>query len=167
MCNKRLRQVDKEKEMPNIIHRIGAKAPIEAVYQAVATPEGIAGWWSEQTAGGSQAGDTVASTFINPETGEHVGTIDYTLEQLVPNQHVGWRIKSGAEEWVGTLVRFDLSEADGYTVVSFGHEGWAEPVEFMAHCSTKWATFLMSLKAYVETGAGQPAPVDVQISNWH
>ena len=37
----------------------------------------------------------------------------------------------------------------------------------MHHCSTKWATFLMSLKPLVETGAGAPAPRDVQISNWH
>jgi hypothetical protein len=37
----------------------------------------------------------------------------------------------------------------------------------MYHCSTKWATFLMSLKALIETGKGDPAPDDVQISNWH
>jgi hypothetical protein len=49
----------------------------------------------------------------------------------------------------------------------FRHEGWREPVAFMSHCSTKWATFLMSLKQLVETGKGEPAPHDVQISNWH
>jgi hypothetical protein len=37
----------------------------------------------------------------------------------------------------------------------------------MNHCSTKWAIYLMSLKQLVETGAGAPAPHDVQISNWH
>ena len=37
----------------------------------------------------------------------------------------------------------------------------------MSHCSTKWATFLMSLKALVETGTGAPHPRDVRISNWH
>jgi hypothetical protein len=45
--------------------------------------------------------------------------------------------------------------------------GWPEPVEFMDHCSTKWAVFLMSLKQFVETGSGSPNPRDVQISNWH
>lgn len=33
--------------------------------------------------------------------------------------------------------------------------------------SSSWATFLMSLKALVETGKGQPSPDDVSISNWH
>jgi hypothetical protein len=37
----------------------------------------------------------------------------------------------------------------------------------MHHCSTKWATFLMSMKALVETGKGAPFPDDIRISvNW-
>ena len=43
----------------------------------------------------------------------------------------------------------------------FTHQGWTEPVEFMHHCSTKWGSFLMSLKSLVETGDGAPAPRDV------
>ena len=49
----------------------------------------------------------------------------------------------------------------------FKHQDWREPVEFMHHCSTKWAIFLMSLKALVETGKGAPNPVDVKIDNWN
>ena len=49
----------------------------------------------------------------------------------------------------------------------FTHQGWAEPVEFLSHCSTKWAVFLLSLKALIETGTGSPAPHDVVISDWH
>ena len=64
-------------------------------------------------------------------------------------------------------VVFELDQEDDFTIVLFEHEGWKEPVEFMYHCSTKWATFLMSLKQLVETGTGEPAPHDVQISNWH
>jgi hypothetical protein len=37
----------------------------------------------------------------------------------------------------------------------------------MYHCSTKWATYLLSLKQLVETGTGAPDPIDVQISDWH
>jgi hypothetical protein len=38
---------------------------------------------------------------------------------------------------------------------------------FMHHCSTKWALFLMSLKAFGETGKGFPDPHDVKIDNWN
>jgi len=52
-------------------------------------------------------------------------------------------------------------------IVMFSHRKWREEVEFMAHCSTKWATFLLSLRDLVETGEGKPSPHDLPISNWH
>jgi hypothetical protein len=87
--------------------------------------------------------------------------------ELEPAKRVRWQVAEGPPEWVGTHVTFDLSEVDGYTIVLFKHEGWEEPVEFMHHCSTKWASYLLSLKQLVETGTGAPAPRDVMISDWH
>ena len=154
--------------MPDILHRVGAVAPIEDVYAALATPTGIAAWWATYTTGGDAVGDTIQSTFTHPNTGQEIGAISYRLEEPVPHKRVAWRVTAGVPEWQDTLIRFDLDQVDGgYTIVQFGHEGWAEPSEFMGHCSTKWGSFLMSLKSYVETGVGQPSPTDVQISNWH
>jgi hypothetical protein len=84
-----------------------------------------------------------------------------------PNERVEWEGTEGPEEWVSTHLGFDLKQEDDYTIVLFKHEGWREPVECMSHCSTKWATFMMSLKQFVETGTGAPHPQDVRISNWH
>ena len=53
------------------------------------------------------------------------------------------------------------------TVIVFGHRNWREAVEFMAHCSMKWATFLLSLRELVETGRGKPSPDDLKIDNWN
>ena len=61
----------------------------------------------------------------------------------------------------------DLKQDGDYSIVLFKHEGWKEPVEFMHHCSTKWAIFLMSLKSLLETGKGAPNPDDVKIDNWN
>ena len=47
--------------------------------------------------------------------------------------------------------------------VLFEHEGWAEPVEFMHHCSTKWAVFLLSLKDWIERSEGRPHPYDIKL----
>jgi hypothetical protein len=52
---------------------------------------------------------------------------------------------------------------DDQTFVPFSHAGWREPVEFMHHCSTKWGTFLLSLKNWLERGEGRPHPYDVKI----
>ena len=53
-----------------------------------------------------------------------------------------------------------------HTIVLFKHQGWKEPVEFMHHCSTKWAVFLLSLKSLLETGTGAPAPNEIKLDSW-
>ena len=64
-------------------------------------------------------------------------------------------------------MNWEIKQDGDYTIVLFSHVGWKEPVEFMHHCSTKWAIFLMSLKSLLESGTGNPDPRDVKISNWH
>jgi len=81
--------------------------------------------------------------------------------------HAKLAVLASEDQRFAAHVGFDLKQEDDYTIVLFKHEGWREPVEFMSHCSTKWATFLMSLKQLVETGTGAPHPQDVRISNWH
>ena len=76
---------------------------------------------------------------------------------------VRWRCVSGPPEWVGTEVTFALSWKDGQTIVLFSHARWKEAVEFMHHCSTKWATFLLSLRDQIEKSDGHPTPRDVKI----
>jgi hypothetical protein len=86
---------------------------------------------------------------------------------LEANRNVHWRVVSGPEEWVGTDVTFDLSQEGEYTVLLFGHKHWREANGFTAHCSMKWATFLLSLRELVETGKGRPSPDDIKIDNWN
>ena len=76
-----------------------------------------------------------------------------------------WQVVDGPADWIGTKISFDLVQEDDFVLVFFKHQGWKEPNEFMHHCSTKWALFLMSAKSLVETGAGAPYPNDVHISN--
>ena len=83
--------------------------------------------------------------------------------ELEPGRLVRWEVVDGPPEWIGTHVRWDLRQDGDYTIVLFTHEGWREQVEFMHHCSTKWGTFLLSLRDYVERGAGKPAPNDLKI----
>ena len=146
--------------MVDILHRIGVTASPDDVYAALTTVDGLAGWWTEDTTGDSQVGGVLRFRFVP-------GGFDMLVRDLEPAKLVRWEVVDGPEEWIGTTVEFELTQEDGFTIVMFRHEGWKEPVEFMSHCSTKWATFLMSLKQLVETGKGEPAPHDVQISNWH
>lgn len=74
---------------------------------------------------------------------------------------------AGPEEWISTEVTFDLHQEEDYTIVLFAHKNWREEVEFKAHCSMKWAIFMLSLKEFVETGKGKPSPYDIKIDNWN
>jgi uncharacterized protein YndB with AHSA1/START domain len=150
----------------DIIHRVGIKAPISQVYAALATIEGIAGWWTRETTGSAERGGNIELLFSTPG-GERIGGISMEVTTLDPGKEVQWRFRSGPQEWLGTDATFRLSEDGDYTIVRFGHRNWSEAVEFTEHCSTKWATFLLSLKELVETGKGRPAPEDLWIGNWH
>jgi uncharacterized protein YndB with AHSA1/START domain len=138
--------------MPDILHRVGIAAPIAKVYSTLTTLEGHQGWWDANATGDAKEGGEL--TFFR-----HV----FQVVETRPNELVKWRCVSGSEEWVDTTIEFKLAARDEQTFVLFTHAGWKRPVEFMHHCSTKWATFLLSLKELCEQGKGRPAPRDVQV----
>ena len=148
--------------MVDILHKVGIKSSSpEATYEALATRDGLAAWWTNDTQGESKVGGLIRFRF-----GGH-GGFDMKVVELDPAKRVLWQVVDGPAEWIGTQVRFELKQEGDFTVVLFKHQGWREPVEFMHHCSTKWALFLMSLKSLVETGKGGPFPNDVKIDNWN
>ena len=153
--------------MVDIVHRIGATAAAEDVYAALTTVDGLAGWWTEDTKEDVDAGTVGGIIRFRFAGAPEPAGFDMRVLEVTPSERVRWEVVEGPDEWLGTHISFELSQEDGFAIVMFRHSGWREVVPFMYHCSTKWATFLMSLKRLVETGTGEPAPRDVQISNWH
>ncbi|MBB5867211.1 uncharacterized protein YndB with AHSA1/START domain [Allocatelliglobosispora scoriae] len=147
--------------MVDILHRIGVtNSSPDKVYDALTTIDGLAGWWTRDTTGSVEQGGVIAFRFVP-------GGFDMRVVELTPGERVAWLVVDGPPEWIGTTVTWELKQEGDYTIVLFSHTGWREPNEFMHHCSTKWAIFLMSLKSLLETGTGSPAPDDVMISDWH
>ncbi|NIF81928.1 SRPBCC domain-containing protein [Comamonas sp. Tr-654] len=152
--------------MVDIIHRIGIRAPISDVFQAISSVAGIAGWWTREIS--AIAGPEVAmSARFTDQSGRELGKIGFDLIRPEAEHSVRWRFTEGPEEWIGTEATFELSRQDGYTILLFGHRNWRETVEFTAHCSMKWAVFLLSLRALAQTGKGNPSPQDTKIDNWN
>jgi uncharacterized protein YndB with AHSA1/START domain len=144
-----------------IRHRIGMDVPQEQVHRALATTEGLASWWTSDTTGDAGEGGTLTFTFGAPDRVIVFEVLDVARDRIV------WRgLPGGPPEWVDTTVTFELARDGEETVLVFTHAGWREPGWFQAHCSTKWATYLVSLKALVDTGQGAPFPGDVRISSW-
>ena len=150
----------------DILHRVGIKSSPHAVYEALTTLTGLAGWWTRDTQGDTGAGGMIVFRFATAE-GVALGHFGMKVVELHAGEQVLWQVVEGPEEWIGTRVSWQLRQEGDHCMVLFKHQGWKEPVEFMHHCTTKWGSFLMSLKSLVETGDGAPAPRDVQISDWH
>ena len=138
--------------MPDILHRVGIDVPPARVFDALATMDGLRTWWISDATGNPVAGSTI-----------DFGFCQMRVLDAVPGQLVHWRCVQGPDEWVGTEVTFKLTWRREQTFVLFTHAGWREPIEFMHHCSTKWATFLLSLRDELEKSDGHPAPRDVKI----
>ncbi len=149
--------------MVDILHRIGVEnSSPDAVFDVLTTIDGLAGWWTTDTVGEAACVGGVVKFRFGPP-----GGFDMLVRELVPGKAVLWEVVDGPPEWIGTEVSFEVQQVEDFTIVLFEHRGWAEPVEFMHHCSTKWATFLLSLKELLETGSGAPHPSDVKVSDWH
>ena len=148
--------------MVDILHRVGMKSSVADVYKAISTREGGTAWWTTNTTGEGKVGGVLK--FMFSANGSEIGGFDMKVLELQPAKRVLWEVVGGPDEWIGTKVSFDLKQSGDHAIVLFKHQGWKEPVEFMHHCSTKWAMYLMSLKSLVETGKGVPNPNDVHIS---
>jgi uncharacterized protein YndB with AHSA1/START domain len=147
--------------MPDIRHRVGIAAPAGQVYDAFATIDGLSTWWTTTVKGDPSVGGELCFFFGGDDP---AGVM--RVDELTPPTRVMWRCVRGPDEWVGTNLVFDVKEQDGQSVILFTHANWREPVEFMHHCSTKWAYFLLGLKSGFEGGKATPYPYDTKIDNW-
>ena len=142
--------------MPDILHRVGVQSSAAKVFEALATTDGLSHWWMVGTTGDPKVGGTLRFT---PDG----GGFEMKVVESKPGEVVRWQCVGGPREWIGTDLTFRLLQKESQTFVLFTHAGWRDPVEFMHHCSTKWATFLLSLRNWVERGEGRPHPYDVKI----
>lgn len=148
----------------DILHKVGIKSStVDDVYKALTTREGLRGWWTHSTQGEFNVGGVIQFRF---QLKESEGGFDMKVLELHPAKSLLWEVVAGPEEWIGTKISWELRQESDWAIIVFKHQGWKEPVEFMHHCSTKWATFLLSLKALCETGKGSPNPNDFKLDSW-
>ncbi len=142
--------------MANICLTFGTNVPANSIHQALTTLSGLQGWWTQGTSGNPEKGGTIAFRF-----GDN-GGFDMKVI-LATKQQVHWQCVGGPEDWLDTRIEFDIQESEKQTKLMFRHVGWQQENPFFHHCSMKWATFLLSLKDYVEGRGGKAFPNDIKI----
>ncbi|HET7091926.1 MAG TPA: SRPBCC domain-containing protein, partial [Thermomicrobiales bacterium] len=127
-------------------------APRERVFQALTTPDGLAGWWTTQVRGEAAAvGDTIAFAFRGPFNPR------MRIAALDPPAGVAWEGVGGHAAWGETAIRFALDATDGGTIVRFWHElGSGRGDDALAAANFNWGYYLDSLRLLCETGRGKP-----------
>jgi len=146
--------------MPDIIHRIEINVDKETVFSSLTTEQGLKGWWTNDVVMESpKIGSVIEFRFDG-------GGPDMKITELEPSHLVVWKCVAGPEEWIDTVLSFSLTTSGENTVVFFAHRNWKEEVEFMGHCSCKWAQFMLSLKLLLESGVGKPYPNDTKLGEW-
>jgi uncharacterized protein YndB with AHSA1/START domain len=136
--------------MPDILLDLPVKAPLDRVFQAVSTPQGLDCWWTERSSGTPAEGAEYELRF-GPEYDWRAQVTRY-----VPDCEFELRMVRADEDWVGTRVGFRLEDRDGTTWVRFYHSGWPGPNEHYRVSCNCWALYLRLLRRYLEHGETVP-----------
>lgn len=138
--------------MATILLRMPVDAEPKTAYEALATSDGVNGWWSNHTEGPDGVGSTMKVAFPDAPM-----TFDFEVTEDIPGERVAWRCLAGPPEWIGTDISFDIeADAEGNTSVLFSHDGWATTEESFPFIAYSWAQILPRLKKLVETGERNP-----------
>ena len=133
-----------------IKHLYHIDASNEDVYKALTTIEGLSNWWTEQTSGNPTQDGIIEFRF-----GE-VHFFKMEVETLIENKAVQWKCIDGPDDWINTIITFELDTNENKTRLRFKHNNWPTDSDFFAHCSFSWAGYLESLRLLLEKGKGQP-----------
>lgn len=125
-------------------------APIETVYKALTSEEGLGQVWTKKLKVRPEIG------FVNEFDFDEGYMTKFQIIELVDNSKIVWRCLASDKEWVGTGVSFELTENKNTTMIVLKHFDWKERTDFYRWCSYNWAMFLFSLKTYCEVDKGLP-----------
>jgi len=143
--------------MYSINHKIGVNKDIATAVKAINTIEGLSCWWTEQVNGSCELNEIIEFRFNG--SGPDMKVVKNE------NDFVEWECIVGPQEWIGTIISFQLTKTDDEVEILFSHSKWSEISNFHRHCSMKWAVFLLSLKQYIESGQGMAFPNDIHIDH--
>ena len=135
--------------MEHIRHFLAINAPIDKVYEALTTQDGLAKWWTETTIAKPEIG------FVNEFRFGEGELKQMKIATLNLNSSVEWISVGGDKEWQDTSIKFKLEAKESNTILRFSHENWRAATDYFGICNFHWGIFLGSLQLLCETGKGR------------
>lgn len=137
--------------MRKILHYLHIGAAADAVYDAITTRDGLAGWWSTGVEVEPGVGGLIRFTFLegfNPEM---------EVTRLEERRQVEWRCVGGHDNWQDNTFSFEIRAAAEACELMFT-QLYARELsdEVYGNYNFNWGYYLGSLKKLCETGSGTP-----------
>lgn len=134
--------------MARIVFEMEVESEPDAVVAALDTPDGIAGWWTEDV---SLEGSTMKLGFpIAPRP------FELRVDEVGAGRVAWTSVGDFPPHWAGTRIIWTLRPGSETTTVHFSHDGWASDEGPLPAAAMTWGQLMVSLKRFVETGTGQP-----------
>jgi len=127
-----------------------------AVTKWLASPMGIAGWWSDKVEGAAEhRGDHFLVSFPT-------SPVVFDLEVTANSEDaIEWHVPENPPWWKGTTIRFELSAvSDGRTGILFTHRGFDADDPIIQAITPAWVRFLDNLVKVSESGVANPAVIN-------
>ncbi len=135
-----------------IVLAVETTATANEVFDAITTPEGLAGFWTSDVDAQPGMGGELRLGFA-----EAPADLSMIVTAFESPRRVEWECPGPWPSWAGTRVEWSITEGR-QTAVLFAHRGWAETTEDgeLGSVAMAWARILLALVSYAETG--EPAP---------
>jgi len=144
--------------MERTIHFIGAKYTKEEMFNAISKPSGLEEWWATKAEGINEEGETLFLTFDN------LTTLKFKYDEIIPNDKLVLTCFDSFKSWDKTQLVFEIIEKDNQAFLTQTHQNInPHDIESLTYFSSKWTVYLLSLKQYLETGAGTPYPNETKL----
>ena len=137
----------------NYRYEVHLSATPEAVYKALTTSNGIAGWWAKS----NKVWQENADEFLSVDFGQVKKLMG--VQKTEPLSELAWHVlECTLHEWPGTRITFNITlTSRGESLLKLEHIGLNPQLECYESCSSGWEYFIASLKQYLETGKGTPS----------
>ncbi len=143
--------------MAEVNHQVGVVGDINKIFRAMHEPEGLEGWWATKANGKPEVGEILELHFSD------VVTLSFKIVELKKNALILLHCVSGLKPWQGCDLTFSFRQDVDQVWVRLTHKNDAASDDDFLYFCTKWACYLLSLRALIETGEGRPYPNDVKI----
>jgi uncharacterized protein YndB with AHSA1/START domain len=137
-----------------ILLEYATRIGVETIYRALTEQTGVASWFTTDTVVEPVVGSVAEFRFDGGKR-----RIRVEITELEPDRKICWKLLEHSWDWecMDSMITWELTPVEWGTLVHFSHGGWETNEGAFPSVAYKWATFLTSLKTYVETGKGSPA----------